>query len=149
MYSIEDIKVIKDYIRILSRPSQRTISFAISLVSSSKSTTWSLSQRIGLVMCSAISGKKQSRAGNWINHGKACIRIAQYFAEETGVPCVMNIWTGDGFKDIPDPHPPFPGKIHPLSIMFWLQPISVSKLPRFKNCIRSMQIKFFLSGHQA
>ena len=37
----------------------------------------------------------------WINHGKACIRISQYFAEQTGVPCVMNIWTGDGFKDIP------------------------------------------------
>lgn len=37
----------------------------------------------------------------WIDHGKACIRISQYFAEQTGVPCVMNIWTGDGFKDIP------------------------------------------------
>lgn len=37
----------------------------------------------------------------WIEHGKACIRIATYFAEETGIPCVMNIWTGDGFKDIP------------------------------------------------
>ena len=37
----------------------------------------------------------------WIEHGKACIRISQYFAEETGVPCVMNIWTGDGYKDIP------------------------------------------------
>lgn len=37
----------------------------------------------------------------WIEHGKACVRISQYFAEETGVPCVMNIWTGDGFKDIP------------------------------------------------
>lgn len=37
----------------------------------------------------------------WINHGKACIRISQYFAEETGIPCVMNIWTGDGFKDVP------------------------------------------------
>lgn len=37
----------------------------------------------------------------WIDHGKACIRISQYFAEETGVPCVMNIWTGDGFKDVP------------------------------------------------
>lgn len=37
----------------------------------------------------------------WINHGKACIRISQFFAEETGIPCVMNIWTGDGFKDIP------------------------------------------------
>ena len=37
----------------------------------------------------------------WIEHGKACIRISQYFAEQTGVPCVMNIWTGDGFKDVP------------------------------------------------
>ncbi|MBQ8231364.1 MAG: L-rhamnose isomerase [Lachnospiraceae bacterium] len=37
----------------------------------------------------------------WINHGKACIRISQYFAEQTGVPCVMNIWIGDGFKDVP------------------------------------------------
>ena len=37
----------------------------------------------------------------WIAHGKACVRISQYFAEETGVPCVMNIWTGDGYKDIP------------------------------------------------
>ncbi len=37
----------------------------------------------------------------WIEHGKACIRISQYFAEQTGFPCVMNIWTGDGFKDIP------------------------------------------------
>ncbi len=37
----------------------------------------------------------------WIEHGKACIRISEYFAKETGVPCVMNIWTGDGTKDIP------------------------------------------------
>lgn len=37
----------------------------------------------------------------WIEHGKACIRIAQYFAEETGIPCVMNIWIGDGFKYVP------------------------------------------------
>ena len=37
----------------------------------------------------------------WIEHGKACIRISEYFAKETKVPCVMNIWTGDGSKDIP------------------------------------------------
>ncbi len=37
----------------------------------------------------------------WINHGKACIRISEYFAKETGIPCVMNIWIGDGFKDVP------------------------------------------------
>lgn len=37
----------------------------------------------------------------WIDHGRACIRISQYLAEELGEPCVMNIWTGDGLKDIP------------------------------------------------
>ncbi|MDE7309262.1 MAG: L-rhamnose isomerase [Lachnospiraceae bacterium] len=37
----------------------------------------------------------------WIEHGRACIRISEYFAKETGIPCIMNIWTGDGSKDIP------------------------------------------------
>lgn len=37
----------------------------------------------------------------WVNHGKACLKIAEYFADETGVPCVMNIWIPDGYKDIP------------------------------------------------
>ena len=37
----------------------------------------------------------------WVEHGKACIRISQYLAEELGQPCIMNIWTGDGLKDIP------------------------------------------------
>ena len=37
----------------------------------------------------------------WIEHGKACVRISQYFAEELGIPCAMNIWIPDGYKDIP------------------------------------------------
>lgn len=37
----------------------------------------------------------------WVEHGKACVRIAEYFADETGVPCVLNIWIPDGYKDIP------------------------------------------------
>lgn len=37
----------------------------------------------------------------WVEHGKRCLEIAQYFAEETGVPAVMNIWIPDGYKDIP------------------------------------------------
>ncbi|MBQ9387691.1 MAG: L-rhamnose isomerase [Lachnospiraceae bacterium] len=37
----------------------------------------------------------------WIEHGKASIRISKYLAEELGETCVMNIWTGDGLKDIP------------------------------------------------
>ena len=37
----------------------------------------------------------------WVNHGKACLKIAEYFAGETGIPCVMNIWIPDGYKNIP------------------------------------------------
>lgn len=37
----------------------------------------------------------------WIDHGKACIRISNYLAKELGQSCTMNIWIGDGFKDIP------------------------------------------------
>lgn len=48
-----------------------------------------------------LSSPDKATRDFWIEHGKACIRISQYFAEETGVPCVMNIWTGDGFKDVP------------------------------------------------
>ena len=37
----------------------------------------------------------------WIDHTKACIRIAGYFAGELGSPCLLNIWIPDGFKDVP------------------------------------------------
>lgn len=37
----------------------------------------------------------------WVEHGKCCLKIAEYFADETGAPCVMNIWIPDGYKDIP------------------------------------------------
>ncbi len=37
----------------------------------------------------------------WIRHGIACIRVAEYFANETGTPCLMNIWIPDGMKDVP------------------------------------------------
>lgn len=48
-----------------------------------------------------LSSPDKATRDFWIEHGKACIRISQYFAEQTGMPCVMNIWTGDGYKDIP------------------------------------------------
>ncbi len=37
----------------------------------------------------------------WIDHGKACIRIAQYFAEELNTYSLVNIWIPDGYKDVP------------------------------------------------
>lgn len=37
----------------------------------------------------------------WVEHGKRCVETSEYFANETGIPCVMNIWIPDGYKDIP------------------------------------------------
>lgn len=48
-----------------------------------------------------LSSPNEDTRKFWINHGKASIRISTYLAEELGQTCVMNIWTGDGFKDIP------------------------------------------------
>ena len=48
-----------------------------------------------------LSSPNEETRRFWTLHGKACIRISSYLAEELGQPCVMNIWTGDGFKDIP------------------------------------------------
>ncbi len=48
-----------------------------------------------------LSSPDEDTRRYWINHSKACLKIAEYFATETGVPCVMNIWIPDGYKDIP------------------------------------------------
>lgn len=48
-----------------------------------------------------LSSPNEETRRFWIEHGKACIRISSYLAEELGERCIMNIWTGDGFKDIP------------------------------------------------
>ncbi len=48
-----------------------------------------------------LSSPNEETRKFWIEHGKACIRISSYLAEELGETCVMNIWTGDGLKDVP------------------------------------------------
>lgn len=48
-----------------------------------------------------LSSPNKETRDFWIRHGKACLRISEYLAKETGEKCTMNIWTGDGFKDIP------------------------------------------------
>ncbi len=37
----------------------------------------------------------------WVKHCIACLHIAEYFADETNSPCLVNIWIPDGYKDIP------------------------------------------------
>lgn len=48
-----------------------------------------------------LSSPDEEVRNYWIEHGKRCIEISEYFANETGVPCVMNIWIPDGYKDVP------------------------------------------------
>ena len=37
----------------------------------------------------------------WVDHCIACLKIAEYFADEFKSPCLVNIWIPDGFKDVP------------------------------------------------
>ena len=37
----------------------------------------------------------------WVNHGKACLKIAAELGKAMGSPCFVNIWIPDGYKDIP------------------------------------------------
>ena len=48
-----------------------------------------------------LSSPDEEARAFWVRHGIACLKIAEYFATETGVPCVMNIWIPDGYKEIP------------------------------------------------
>jgi L-rhamnose isomerase len=74
---------------------------------------WAKSRRVGLdfnptyfAHPHAASGFTLSHADKsirkfWINHAKACRRIAQHFAKTLGTPCVHNHWVPDGAKDAP------------------------------------------------
>ena len=48
-----------------------------------------------------LSSEKEEVRQFWIRHGQASLRISEYIATELGIPCVMNIWIPDGYKDIP------------------------------------------------
>ncbi len=48
-----------------------------------------------------LSSPNEATRKFWVEHGKACLKIAEYFANETGECCVMNIWIPDGYKEIP------------------------------------------------
>ena len=48
-----------------------------------------------------LSSPDESVRAFWIRHAIACLKIAEYFANETGEVCVLNIWIPDGYKEIP------------------------------------------------
>lgn len=48
-----------------------------------------------------LSSPDENVRNFWIRHGIACIKIAEYFADEMQSNCLVNIWIPDGFKDVP------------------------------------------------
>ena len=48
-----------------------------------------------------LSNADEDIRAYWIQHGIACRKIAEAFAENQGEPCVINFWIPDGAKDIP------------------------------------------------
>ena len=48
-----------------------------------------------------LASYDDSVRGFWIEHGKACRRVAAHLGKEQGSPCVLNLWIPDGYKDIP------------------------------------------------
>ena len=48
-----------------------------------------------------LSNRDEAIRTFWVNHGKACRKIAQAMAKSQGSPCYVNWWTPDGSKDVP------------------------------------------------
>lgn len=46
-----------------------------------------------------LASKDKSVRDYWIEHGKRCRKIGEYFGKELGQTCVTNHWIGDGYKD--------------------------------------------------
>ncbi len=51
----------------------------------------------GFTLSSADKGIRKF----WVEHGIACRKIGAYMGKQLGVPCVLNTWIPDGYKDIP------------------------------------------------
>lgn len=49
----------------------------------------------------SLSSPDEQTRRFWINHGKACLHIAEEFARQMGSPSFVNIWIPDGYKDVP------------------------------------------------
>ena len=49
----------------------------------------------------SLSSPDEETRAFWINHGRACLKIAAEMGKAMGRPCFVNIWIPDGYKDIP------------------------------------------------
>ena len=76
----------------------------------------------------------------WIEHGIACLKIAEYFGKELGTPCAVNFWVPDGLKDEPS------DRLGPR----WRLKESYDKIFRYrynkKFCVPTIESKLFGIG---
>lgn len=49
----------------------------------------------------SLSSPDEKTRRFWIEHGIACMKIAEEIAKDMNSPCLINIWIPDGYKDIP------------------------------------------------
>ena len=49
----------------------------------------------------SLSSPDEETRKFWVNHGKACMKIAAEIGKAMGSPCCINLWVPDGYKDIP------------------------------------------------
>ncbi len=49
----------------------------------------------------SLSSPDENTRRFWIEHGKACLKIAAELGSAMGSPCMVNLWVPDGYKDIP------------------------------------------------
>ncbi len=49
----------------------------------------------------SISSPDEETRKFWVNHGKACMKIAAELGKAMNSPCLVNLWAPDGYKDIP------------------------------------------------
>ncbi len=49
----------------------------------------------------SLSSPDEETRKFWVNHGKACLKIAAEMGRAMNSPCLVNIWIPDGYKDIP------------------------------------------------
>ena len=79
----------------------------------------------------------------WIDHGKACRRIAEHFSKKLGSPCVHNHWIPDGAKDAPaDRWAPRARLVESFDTIFADK--SVSR----KHCVDAVEGKLFGLGSE-
>lgn len=79
----------------------------------------------------------------WIEHGRRCRRIGEYFGKETGTLCITNHWIPDGYKDITA------DRLSPrLRLKESLDAIFEEELNR-DYCIDSLESKLFGLGSES